>query len=80
MMDCWVLVGFGPDPYCPQRPSSCRPLARADLCPWRDSISNARGRMLRALTLRVAASRADERAYISICKRTAHHPHADRSL
>ena len=33
MRDCWVLVGFGPDPYCPQRPS-CRPLARADLCPW----------------------------------------------
>jgi len=27
MRDCWVLVGFGPDPYCPQRPS-CRPLAR----------------------------------------------------
>jgi len=31
MRDCWVLLGFGPDPYCPQRPS-CRPLARADLC------------------------------------------------
>ena len=30
MRDCWVLVGFGPDPYCPQRPL-CRPLARADL-------------------------------------------------
>jgi len=26
--DCWVLVGFGPDPYCQQRPS-CRPLARS---------------------------------------------------
>jgi len=33
MRDCWVLVGFGPDLYCPQRPL-CRPLARADLCPW----------------------------------------------
>ena len=33
MRDCWVLVSFGPDPYCSQRPS-CRPLARADLCPW----------------------------------------------
>jgi len=33
MRDCWVLVGFGPDPYCPQRPP-CRPLALADLSPW----------------------------------------------
>ena len=24
---CWVLVGFGPDQCCPQRPS-CRSLAR----------------------------------------------------
>jgi len=38
MRDCWVLVGFGPDPYCPQRPS-CRPLARELISvPGRDSI------------------------------------------
>jgi len=33
MRDCWVLVGFGADPCCPQRPS-CRPLALAYRCPW----------------------------------------------
>ena len=33
-----MLVGFGPDPYCPQRPS-CRPLARELISvPGRDSI------------------------------------------
>jgi len=38
MRDCWVLVGFGPDPYCTQRPS-CRPLARELICvPGQDSI------------------------------------------
>ena len=38
MRDCWVLVGFGPDPYCPQRPS-CRPLARELISvPGRDSL------------------------------------------
>jgi len=41
--DCWVLVGFGPNAYCPQRPS-CRPLARELISvPGRDSIMRTLG-------------------------------------
>jgi len=32
--DCWVLVGFGPDPYCLQRLSRAGHSRGADLSPW----------------------------------------------